>query len=289
MISATVVADSFTLSGRRLTTMVCRYPRFIHSEVMTHRVFSRNAASSRAIPVHKMLDQVRTRPAMPVWWGKNQPGMQAREELGAAEKTLAACTWLEARDAAVEAAEKMMELGAHKQVVNRLLEPWMEMALIITATEWDNFFNLRTHPDAQPEIQALANEMLSVYQASTPELLQPGEWHLPFVTAEERERLSIETLRKCVTARCARVSYLNHDGSEPKMTKDAQLHDSLLAAGHMSPFEHAAMAMSDGTQWWGNFAGWMQYRKMLPGEAVFKNKKPKTNDQKNAGDPGGDV
>lgn len=288
MIKATVVADSITLSGRRLTTMVCRYPRFIHSEVMTHRAFSRNAASSRAIPVHKMLAQVEQSPAVPVWWGKNQAGMQAREELEGHLKLLAANEWLEARDSAVIHARKLMDLGAHKQIVNRLLEPWMEMALIITATEWDNFFNLRTHPDAQPEIQALAGEMLTVYQASTPELLQPGEWHLPFVTTEERARLSIETLRKCVTARCARVSYLNHDGSEPKMTKDAELHDNLLAAGHMSPFEHAAMAVSDGTQWWGNFAGWMQYRKMLPGEAVFKNKKAKTNDEKNYGSSGGD-
>jgi thymidylate synthase ThyX len=285
MITSTVVADSIAPSGRRLTTMVCRYPRFIHSEVMTHRVFSRNAASSRAIPVSKMLDQVRAKPAMPVWWGKNQPGMQAREELATSEKLLAANIWLDARDAAIEHAQKLVELGAHKQIVNRILEPWMEMTLIITATEWDNYFNLRTHPDAQPEIQALALSMQKARDDSFPEVLQPGDWHVPFVALRTQ---SLETRLKCSVARCARVSYKNHDGSDPDAEKDIKLHDGLLASGHMSPFEHQAQAMEDGSQWWGNFAGWMQYRKTLPHEAVFKNNRT-NNGQAKADEQGGHV
>jgi thymidylate synthase ThyX len=83
MISAKIIADSISESeyGDRITTFELEYPRFIHGELMTHRLFSRNAASSRAIPINKMMDQVLTAPAMPVEWGLNKSGMQAEEML----------------------------------------------------------------------------------------------------------------------------------------------------------------------------------------------------------------
>lgn len=170
----------------RLTTMVLRYPRFIHSEFMTHRVFSRNAASSRAIPIKKMIEQVEKDPAQPVFWGKNQPGMQAKEELDPVRKERAILYWGAAAYAMVNHAHMLDSLGVHKQIVNRLLEPWQYMETLVTSTDWANFYALRYHPDAQPEIQTLARAMLEAHQASTPTELKLGDWHLPFITPDDR-------------------------------------------------------------------------------------------------------
>lgn len=267
MIEAKIIADSIA-DGSRLTTFVLTYPRFIHSELMTHRTLSRNASSSRAIPIKTIMRQVKENPAMPVWWGKNQSGMQAREALSEQETEIAKSTWLQARDKALEEASRLAELGVHKQLVNRILEPWHHITVVASATDWENFFTLRCHPDAQPEFQALAMAMAKVYRSSAPEQISAG-WHLPFVSKQEVARLPIDDAIKCSVARCARVSYLNHDGTRPDIAKDKDLHDKLVIQrpAHASPSEHQATPMichTDKINYASNFKGWIQYRKLLP-------------------------
>lgn len=254
MFEATIIKDSISEAGNRLTTFQLCYPRFIHGELMTHRVFSRNAMSSRAIPVAKMIQQVREAPAMPVHWGANQPGMQASEQV---DQVYAEELWRDAAEGAADMAERMAALGLHKQVANRILEPFQWMRTIVTSTEWDNFYELRAHPDAQPEFQNLAEMMLVEHETSMPQLLLPGQWHLPYVDEED----SPHDLRKISAARCARVSYLLHDGTKPDAAKDLALFDR-LAAGvpiHASPLEHQGTPGDTDT---GNFVGWTQFRKL---------------------------
>jgi thymidylate synthase ThyX len=266
VISAKVIADSRFVDSEgdhhRLTTMVLVYPRFIHSEFMTHRVFSRNAASSRAIPIQKMMDAVRDDPAMPIYWGRNQAGMQAGQELEGDDLINARAIWLEALEDALYHARALSKTGLHKQVVNRILEPWMHMQTIVSATEWENFYALRTDAAAQPEIRALALAMLVAHNDSQSRIALENEWHLPFT---QGVRFSDhpgfpDALYKSV-AHCARVSYTRqYDDSTAE--KDKERHDSLLASGHFSPFEHQAQAgQSQGPS--GNFKGWTQYRHML--------------------------
>lgn len=264
MISVEVVADSVGPTGRRITTMIWTYPRFIHAEVMTHRVFARNAASSRAIPIQKLLAAVRENPAVPEVWGRNGKGMQAKEEVDDGAAETARATWLAARDEVARRAEELESLGIHKQVTNRILEPWLHMVTLVTATEWGNFFHLRAHPDAQPEFQRLAFLALKRLVDSEPEEKAAGEWHLPFADRYLGEGLSEEQLLKIVTARAARVSYLTMQG-EIDHAKDYELHDRLAADGHWSPFEHAAQAMVD-DEFHGCFRGWAPYRKRFQEE-----------------------
>jgi len=243
MYNVKIIADSI-YNGSRLTTFQLMYPRFIHSEFMTHRVFSRNASSSRAIPVSKMIEQVRTNPAMPIHWGKNQSGMQATEELDADMKQKVQTSWEVAANNAALLAETMMECGAHKQVVNRILEPYQWISVVCTATTYDNFFALRSHADAQPEIKLLSDMMMAEYNSSVPKVLERGWYHLPYVSDEELKTLDIETLCKCSAARCARVSYLTHDNKTPSIEKDLQLFDRLVGSEpiHASPTEHQSRA-----------------------------------------------
>lgn len=280
VIRARVVADSVSRAGVRLTTMELRYPRFIHSEFMTHRVFSRNAASSRAIPVARMLAQVTDDPALPVHWGADRPGMQAREELDGPARACALSCWLAARDQAVTRVRELLALGLHKQVANRLLEPWQWIVTVVTATDWDNFYALRDHPDAQPEMQSLAAAMLAAHNGSVPAVVEVGGWHLPYVAQNHEldavgilaaqqafpERSALTCALACSVARCARVSTLRHDGQAPDPEADVRLHDRLLTAGHMSPFEHQATPQIPPLERSGNLRGWNQYRKGLPGE-----------------------
>ena len=272
MYEAKVILDSVSPAGVRITTMQLRYWRGTHAEFMTHRVFSRNASSSRAIPVAKMLEQVRNNPAMPLHWGKNQPGMQAREELSGIALSDARLTWLAAAEDATKWAEEMVRLGVHKQVANRLLEPFQYISVIVTATEWDNFFALRDHPDAQPEIQHLARLMRQAMDASTPQKLDYGQWHLPYVSQEEQREIGTTNAIKCSVARCARVSYLTHDGQQPNVEKDIELHDKLVVSDprHASPAEHQAQPLwdafdmgADTSLFCRNFRGWRQYRALL--------------------------
>ena len=297
---AKVLADSQSPAGYRLTTLEATFPRFVLAEFNTHRVFSRNSASSRAIPIAKQLRRVLEEPYVPIEFGSNQPGMQAGPALEGEKREAAEREWLSARDDAVrrvlglvtdpdtaggdlfDVLEQVEEatraknrpgewLNVHKQVANRLLEPFMWHTVIVTATEWENFWNLRCHPDAQPEIRLVAETMRDAAAASEPAELAEDEWHLPLVRPEDRDQAgSLEDLIKVSAGRCARVSYLTHAG-ERDLDADIQLHDRLLESGHMSPLEHPARPLSaaelEDSEWSGNFRGWFPYRKSISGEA----------------------
>lgn len=275
--SAKIIADSVGYYGgamSRLTTIQLRYPRLVHSELMTHRVFSLNASSSRAIPVAKMIEQVRTDPAAPYVWTTNKPGMQGDvvtdPELIAKYDQM----WIEAANQAADNAEVLMGEGLHKQVVNRILEPFQWISVIVTATEWANWFELRNHKDADPTIKRLAEVMLAAMEESEPKHLIAGEWHLPYVSKEEKSALPIATLVKISAARCARVSYLTHDGAFPDVDKDIALYERLVGSRplHASPIEHQARVINlnnDEIGLNGNFSPlWVQHRKLLETERV---------------------
>jgi thymidylate synthase ThyX len=257
MITAKIVADSNNteIRNKRITSFVLTYPRFIHSELMTHRMFSRNAASSRAIPISKFIEDVLTDPALPIHWGANQKGMQADNEVDEATKIKAMQIWNEARDSVVSQAKQLNDLGIHKQIANRLMEPFFHITTLVTATEYENFFKLRAHSAAQPEIRELAYKMQDALKESIPENKIEGEWHIPFGD-KFTAGLSIEQKLKVATARAARVSYKTFDG-EINYDKDYALHDQLLKEGHYSPFEHCAQADS-GVH--ANFSQWKSYR-----------------------------
>lgn len=274
-IRAKIVADSIYKPGskdyesHRLTTFSLRYPRFIHSQLLTHRAFSRNASSSRAIPVRKMMKNIEDDPAMPIHWGKNKKGMRAGKEIsdpGGAE-----ALWKSAMLACSKYTEKLVELGVHKQIANRLLEPWQHIDVLCTATEYSNFFNLRIASEAQPEIRELAIQMADLYYSQEPqELLTDNTWHLPYIVKEDLEGLDPidinDTLRKMSVARCARVSYMNHENRKPTTKEDVDLHNRLLESRHMSCFEHMARPLHIGEHSKGNLRGWVSYREMLPNE-----------------------
>jgi hypothetical protein len=312
-----MIADSISPEGIRLPSMELRYPRFIHSELMTHRVMSRNARSSRAVPVPKMLQEIMDDPVIPIHWGAAQKGMQAYEEcnevvyLNIPEAHLDFNTpvldwnqkglsrenaWLRLRDQAVETARSFHEAGYHKQVINRLLEPWMHIDTLVTATQWSNFLALRDHEMAEPHIQELSRQIRECLDSSTPQLLQHGQWHLPYVTKEEFagplfDRAASQSLNlwelacKISVARCARISYEPFDG-DPSYEAELRRYDLLVGSHplHASPAEHQAtpdvfdrmpLLGADGKSvdigWMkprlhGNLEGWIQYRKTLPGE-----------------------
>lgn len=304
-ITAKIIADSIGKNSKRLITFQLKYPRFIHAELMTHRVFSRNASSSRAVPVSRMIQDIIDDTAMPIHWGKNQPGMQADGENDAyveiftpydedgildplARLFSSKQAWLYGRDRAIEVARAFDAAGYHKQVVNRILEPYMHISVVVTATNFDNFYWLRRHADAQPEIKALADAMWVAQKASKPQTLQPGEWHLPYVTEEERQRVDTvdfgkgtyetgvtftnEELIKMSVARCARVSYLTHDGKVPNIFADIALYERLVGSTplHASPAEHQATPTNDITLGYsGNFdPGWIQFRQTLENQYI---------------------
>ena len=290
MIEAKVIADSISESGNRITTLQVKFHRFILPEFNTHRVFSRNFSSSRAIPTKKLLEQVRNDPAMPVHWGKNQPGMQASEELIDDELKNAKFAWKRAAETAAAMAETMAELGAHKQIVNRIIEPYLWANGIVTSTEWDNWDQLRRHEDAQPEIYELACRIHEAREASTPRLLKQGDWHLPYISEDElndsffKIQANSKMLQKISAARCCRVSYLKHDGTVPNIDDDLALFQRLAGAVplHASPLEHQAtpdqQVYGNGgykSSWknpelWGNLQGWIQYRKLWEQEIYSK-------------------
>lgn len=289
-INAKVIADSISERGDRLTTMEVTYPRFVHAELMTHRVFSRNAASSRAIPLAKMMQRVEDDPAMPVVWPSEQRGMQGGDELERPHD--AKQMWLEARDAALRYAGWLQGLGLHKSLVNRILEPWAWMTVIVTATEWEGFFHQRCHEAAMPELRVAAEAMRDAHEASKPGRIGPGEWHLPYIDASDVDAAAsmvgirgplrnddprlLRVLKRVSTARCARVSYLTHDGQRD-IEKDLMLFDRLTdrkvdeqgwpdSPVHWSPLEHVATPCTVGDhvrarqRHLGNFTGWDQFR-----------------------------
>lgn len=297
-VSAKVICDSINPRGVRITTFELDYPRLIHSEFMTHRMFSRNAASSRAIPVSSVINLVETNPAMPVHWGKNQPGMQAKEELDEVTKAGVQGLWLEASKQAVSIAKVMNGMQAHKQVVNRILEPFQHIKVVLTMTERENWYWLRDHPDADPTIHELARKMKEAEDASDPNPLEPGFWHLPYVKTEtwfsntsnpkwtqefydeNGKVISLEEAQMISASCCAQVSYRKQDGSlEKAETVFKRLIESEPV--HASPIEHQALCFDntyywpegvthrtrDGTYWSGNLRDWIQWRQLIPGNA----------------------
>lgn len=265
-ISATpILLSKCSETGNKVETWELEYPRFIHGEFMTHRLFSRNAASSRAIPINVIMKQVMTNPAMPIQWGMNQSGMQA----GKVSKSTASCIWAwkKAAVGSVLAAKVLQKLGLHKQIVNRVMEPFMRMKVVVTATDWDNWYYLRNHPDAQPEIHELARVMLEKREDMVDDYLelQPGEWHLPYVHngfidddleggqriqtffADEEctEELTLQGALKISSSCCAQVSYRKNDQSIEKANK---IWDQLVGMTpvHASPFEHQGKVMING-------------------------------------------
>jgi thymidylate synthase ThyX len=260
---ARVLLDSINPAGVRLTTMEVTFPRFILAEFNTHRVFSRSSASSRAVPTRKMIERVIQSPVLPIEWGRNRAGMSASEAVSEQEEAIARQSWLSARDMAVKTAEALAELKVHKQVVNRVLEPFMWHTVIVSATEWDNFFELRCAPNAQPEMQRTALLMRDALNASEPSVVPMGAWHLPLIQDDER-RLEMETQKMISVARCARVSYLTHEGSRD-IEKDLQLFTRLKQDRHLSPFEHVATPAED-AEFYANFRGWRQMRATIEAE-----------------------
>jgi len=260
-ITAKVIADSIADGCPRLTTLQLRFPRFILPEFLTHRVFSRNASSSRAIPVERMIQDVIDDPAMPMHWGANKPGMQAGDELESGEYL-----WRHAIVGAVFHARKLADAGYHKQIVNRIIEPFAHANVLVTATDWDNFFALRDHPDAQPEIQALSRAMRAAMEVSKPRYLYPYNWHLPYIDKCDLEDAGGAIDARMVSAaRCASVSYKTVDGKPMTVDKALKIYDKLAGSEpkHLSPFEHIARPAPEGGKGCGNFDRWYQWRSDL--------------------------
>ena len=250
---AKILADSqYKVMGKksaRLITYEVTLPRIVLSELNTHKMISKNSASSRAIPVKKMIDSVKKLPYIPRHWGQNQRGMVAEELVSDDLAAAAQAHWVVASVNAVKSAEDLAEVGIHKQITNRLLEPFMLHTVILTATEYSNFFNLRCHPEAHPDIRRPAELMRQLYHESEPTMLDVGEWHLPLTTPEERQTIDIEDLIKISVGRCARVSYLTHDGRRDLMA-DVKLYDRLLSSGHMCYDSSTEVLTRSGWKFW---------------------------------------
>ena len=299
-IRAAVIANSVSaISGEEIVTFLIDFPRFILAEVNTHRNFSRNGASSRAIPVAKSIEAIQNHSYMPIHFGQNKAGMSADQEVDKTTKFTAKCAWDFAARNAIESAKTLNNLGIHKQVTNRVLEPFSYMRMVVTATEWDNFFWLRLHEDADPHINELARVMLFALQESIPTELQHGDYHVPFfgegywtpaiearygVTAQQ----AIEHSMSC----CAQTSYRKLDMSAEK-TEDIIKKLFGGARAHSSCAEHQASPMAvpmlsqipseyliadyiqvmpeathldrHGNFWSNNFKHWSQYRDSIEG------------------------
>ena len=264
-----VLSSESTQSLKRLSTLVLRYPRFIHAELMTHRVFSRNAASSRAIPVNRLIDEALVDPAVPKYWVKNQAGMQGFQPMEEKEEMAAKMHWDIARLESINRARAMAECGAHKQLVNRLLEPYIHITTLVSATEWDNFFELRNHAMAEPHLRDLAREIEHALDTCDVQRLEPGGWHLPFVQAPmpvQPDPLDVAMSIAC----CASTSYKTVEGYEMSREKARAICDKLLVKPlHASPLEHVAFV----DQVWNgtylnfdchrNYVGFAQLRAMI--------------------------
>ena len=294
-----IIKDSISPDGIRLTTIEAELPRYIWAECLTHRWFGRNAQSSRAVPVKEVLRVNRENPVFPILWGKNRSGMSSIEELNYIEKQQASIIWATIAEHAFQAAEELIDLGLHKQWSNRITEPFSRIKVVITATEWDNFFWLRDDLDAaQPEIVDFARKAKKAFEASTPQVLLPGEWHLPYVSNwrdvdgtmiymdEAHKQISLETAKDVSASCCAQVSYRKLD----QTTEKAETVRERLLGGpkpHASPYEHQGTPMKNpkaGQDYilspahWekgvtsmnrdriflsGNLKGWSQFRQLI--------------------------
>lgn len=299
-ISATVIADSINSKGIRLTTFELVYPRFIHSELMTHRMLSKNAASSRAIPIKRMIEIIEESPATPVYWGANQAGMQASTELTGDELDSVKMIWEAAQATAIEWVRKLEEIGLHKQISNRITEPWQMMKTVISGTEWANLLWLRDHDAAQPEFRELGKCIHTCFDLSVPQFLFPGQWHLPYVNStllggtdacpgpigqRFENDLTLEDALKVSSSCCAQVSYRRLDDS---VEKALALYERLVGSDriHASPLEHQGTPMGTrlpfevqesgvthidiaGNTWSANFRGWIQHRQTIANHVVW--------------------
>ncbi|MBV9232475.1 MAG: FAD-dependent thymidylate synthase [Candidatus Eremiobacteraeota bacterium] len=250
--------DSIAFAGERDTydlEVAGPFHNFVADGFIVHN--SRNSASSRAVPTTKLIERVEREPALPLEWGRNKAGMSASDVLSDGEAAAAMRVWLSARDDAVRHARRLLDLKVHKQELNRILEPFLWHTVIVTATEWQNFFELRSAANAQPEIRAAAIAMREAMASSRPRGVRHGEWHTPLLQPDEAE-LALEDRKRISAARCARVSYLTHDGKR-ELEKDLQLCDRLREDRHLSPFEHVATPAAD-EHCHANFRGWIQMR-----------------------------
>lgn len=262
MISAKVILDSINPYGDRLTTIEYVGARCVLAEINTHRAFSRNTGSSRAIPVLKIIESVEKTPYIPQWT-RNQPGMVGVADFTRDELDILTALWLDGRDRAVDIAKLLNKKKAHKQHVNRILEPYLFYKGIISSTDYQNFINLREDEDADPAIATLATKIRECLENSTPKLLEYGEWHLPYVDTLD---IGFEDAKNVSAARCARVSYKTFDSDKDSdLEADLALVQKLRGRKpHMSPFEHQARAdCNDNSYYWGNFKGWAQNRKLI--------------------------
>ena len=286
--SATVRADSVGPNGVRLTTLEVTFPRFILAEFNTHRQFSRNSGSSRAVPTRRLIRRIREAPVGPLDFRQNQAGMQGAGSIPGMGALKAHTVWGRAEDSAAFYAQALSDIGVHKERTNRILEPFSWHTVIVTATEWSNFFAQRDHEAADPAMQRTARLMREAMDESTPATLQAGDMHLPYIEDKDRDALTAEDMCRVSVARCARVSYLTHDRRRD-LAADLDLYRRLAEGMHMSPFEHVAEAlpkvmdradcagyradvldvrpvMFSAVLWSGNFRGWKQVRKGIPGE-----------------------
>jgi hypothetical protein len=300
-ISAKVLADSINAEGVRIMSFELYYHRYVLAELNTHRDFTRNGASSRAIPTAKLVEQCIIERVEPLEWGLNEGGMQAFTVADDALRQKGQRVWDDARWNAIESARKLTELGFAKQIVNRVLEPFLPTRTVLTTTNLANFEALRFHKDAQPEIRELARCVIEAKEASSPKVLKVGEWHRPYILAEDYERTDAllradpgfaDAVKNLLTplygvwfdndddlilnmvsaARAARASYRLVDGSQTPFLKDLELFQRLVRDQpvHASPTEHQATpaGIEGKNQHTGNFRSWAQFRKLIKGETV---------------------
>lgn len=246
-------------------------------------MLSKNSASSRAIPVEKLIKDIINDPYIPLVWGKNQTGMQAFSFLEGEELETAQAIWQAAMHDAVRSATGLAAVKAHKQIVNRILEPFSHITVLCSGTEWSNFLGLRDHPAAEPHIQILAREIRRCLENDPIQDLEPGQWHMPFTDYNPKlaiTRLAQNDFLKLSVARCASTSYKTVEGFDMTLNKAIEIHDKLVGSTplHASPAEHVAYADEwiegnevNSPEWGepelhGNFEGFCQYRKTLPNE-----------------------
>lgn len=251
--NAYILADSInSVTGDRFTTFVLpRFPYALIQEPATHRILSaagdinpfghdlsRNSASLRAVPTKRIIQRCWDDPYIPTWT-RNQKGMSGADTLDEATKAKALTEWEHALEEAITTCEHLSELGVAKQEANRILAPFLRIPIIVSGTEWENFFSLRTADGVQPDFRQTAIAMERLYRESKPVTLNPGDWHIPY--GDRFKELGLRDRLKNSVACCARISYLNHDG-EFSFSLNCGLHDDLLSDCHMSPFEHQAIA-----------------------------------------------
>lgn len=306
-IKVKVIADSIAANGKRMTTFELVYHRYVHSEFLTHRALSKNASSSRAVPLKTAAEHVAENPAIPVHWGKNQPGMQSKEQLSGIELSAAQELWQKSIETAIDTAGQLQQLNAHKQWAARVLEPYQLIKVVVSGTDWDNLLWLRDDEEAQPEIEELARCIQIAFDTNIPVKLYHGEWHLPYIDTyrdplmddalhyldADGNPLSLEDAKKISASSCAQVSYRRLNDSKEKAL---EIYNKLFSGRkpHCSPLEHQSTPIDlsipgvnlpwdtktwesgithvrkDGTLCSGNLAGWIQYRQTLPNNVFVK-------------------